>query len=81
MYKTQFYLVVKIHDRAVLGLSPSRVKNFFPYAMDLVGQPHKWLGADASYHVMINVPMKYLTLNRLQKSNGQMSKPQLKKAF
>ena len=35
--------------------------------MDVVGYPHKELGAEAYYYVMINAPMECLTLNKLQK--------------
>ena len=55
------------HDREVLGLIPVRVKKNSVCTMDvLVGYPHKQLGAEAYYYVMINAPMICLTLNRLQ---------------
>ena len=38
--------------------------------MNAVGQPQKQLGAEAYFYVMINAPMTYLTLIRLQKSDG-----------
>ena len=34
--------------------------------MDVVEKPIKQLGAEAYYYVMINAPMTFLTLNRLQ---------------
>ena len=36
--------------------------------MDVIGYPHKQLGAEAYCYVTINAPIKCLTLNRLHKS-------------
>ena len=47
-------------------------------SMDEVRLPHKQLGAEVYYYVMINASIKCLILNRLQKSDGRKWKQKFK---
>ena len=46
-------------------------KLFSACSMDVVGYPHKQLGAESYYYVMINAPMTCLIFNRLQNTDGR----------
>ena len=68
-------MTVKNHDLTIERSQvrfPRESKTFlFICSMDVVGQPHKQLGAEAFSYVMINTPMIGLTLNIQYKSDGR----------
>ena len=63
IYRGESHLV----ERLRLYRFPHESKTFFLYAwwMNIVGKPHKQLGAESYYYVMINSPIPCLTFNRL----------------
>ena len=53
-------------EQEVLSSFPAGVKKNSVCSTDVVGKPNKQLGTETYYYVIINAPMRCLSLNRLQ---------------